>query len=247
MATIEVTDPAREVLNQAPPLQPVNLFDVDLALHEALEREGGAWGVDRAREAGRGRRQRRDARALAAAPSATCRSCAPTTGSATGSTRSSSTPPGTGCCAARSSARSTAFRGATTEPGAHVVRAALFTLWGNANDGVMCPVSMTYAAIPALRDGAPGAGGRVGAAADEARLRRRRAGRDGDDRAPGRLGRAGQHHPRRAAPATACTSCTATSGSAPIRRATCSWCWRRRPAASRASSSSAAPGWSSSG
>ena len=40
-------------------------------------------------------------------------------------------------------------------PGAHVVRAALFTLWGNANDGVMCPVSMTYAAVPALRDGAP--------------------------------------------------------------------------------------------
>jgi putative acyl-CoA dehydrogenase len=35
------------------------------------------------------------------------------------------------------------------------VRAALFTLWGNANDGVMCPVSMTYAAVPALRDGAP--------------------------------------------------------------------------------------------
>ena len=28
-------------------------------------------------------------------------------------------------------------------------------LWGNANAGVMCPVSMTYAAVPALRDGAP--------------------------------------------------------------------------------------------
>ena len=40
-------------------------------------------------------------------------------------------------------------------PGAHVVRAAMFTLWGNANDGVMCPVSMTYAAVPALRDAAP--------------------------------------------------------------------------------------------
>ena len=26
------TDPSREVLNQAPPLQPVNLFEVDLAL-----------------------------------------------------------------------------------------------------------------------------------------------------------------------------------------------------------------------
>jgi putative acyl-CoA dehydrogenase len=40
-------------------------------------------------------------------------------------------------------------------PGAHVVRAALFMLWGNANAGVMCPVSMTYAAVPALRDGTP--------------------------------------------------------------------------------------------
>ena len=27
MATIETTDPAREVLNQAPPLQPVDLFE----------------------------------------------------------------------------------------------------------------------------------------------------------------------------------------------------------------------------
>ena len=52
MATIETSNPAREVLNQPPPLQPVNLFEVDLALGEALEREGGAWGVERAREAG---------------------------------------------------------------------------------------------------------------------------------------------------------------------------------------------------
>ena len=36
-----------------------------------------------------------------------------------------------------------------------MVRAALFMLWGNVNAGVMCPVSMTYAAVPALRDGAP--------------------------------------------------------------------------------------------
>ena len=32
---------------------------------------------------------------------------------------------------------------------------ALFLQWSNANAGVMCPVSMTYAAIPALREGAP--------------------------------------------------------------------------------------------
>jgi len=36
-----------------------------------------------------------------------------------------------------------------------VVRAALFMLYGNVDAGVMCPVSMTYAAVPALRDGAP--------------------------------------------------------------------------------------------
>ena len=52
MATIEQSDPAREVLNQPPPLQPLNLFDADLALQEALAREGGGWGIDRAREAG---------------------------------------------------------------------------------------------------------------------------------------------------------------------------------------------------
>ena len=52
MATIDVSNPARDVLNQAPPLQPINLFDTDVALGEALEREGGGWGVDRVREAG---------------------------------------------------------------------------------------------------------------------------------------------------------------------------------------------------
>jgi putative acyl-CoA dehydrogenase len=41
------------------------------------------------------------------------------------------------------------------EPGGHVVRAGLFMQWGNANDGVMCPVSMTYAAVAALRGAAP--------------------------------------------------------------------------------------------
>ena len=39
MATTDILNPAREVLNQAPPLQPVNLFEVDLALREGLERE----------------------------------------------------------------------------------------------------------------------------------------------------------------------------------------------------------------
>ncbi len=65
MTTIEAIDPAREVQNQAPPLQPLNLFEADAALQEALEREGGGWGADRAREAGEGGGRRRGARALA--------------------------------------------------------------------------------------------------------------------------------------------------------------------------------------
>ena len=68
----------------------------------------------------------------------------------------------------------------------------------------MCPVSMTYAVIPPLRDGAPEL-----AAEWEPRLtlpdyEQRRDRRHGDDRAPGRLGRARQHHaaPSRSATAT---------------------------------------------
>ena len=34
MTTIDAIDPAREVLNQAPPLQPLNLFEADAALQE---------------------------------------------------------------------------------------------------------------------------------------------------------------------------------------------------------------------
>ncbi|MCY7301766.1 MAG: hypothetical protein LH654_01775, partial [Thermoleophilia bacterium] len=33
----------------------------------------------------------------------------------------------------------------------HVARAALLYLWGQPSAGVMCPISMTYSAIPALR------------------------------------------------------------------------------------------------
>ncbi|OXR41731.1 putative acyl-CoA dehydrogenase AidB [Nocardia cerradoensis] len=36
-------------------------------------------------------------------------------------------------------------------PGAHVARAAKFYTWGIADAGHMCPISMTYAAVPALR------------------------------------------------------------------------------------------------
>jgi putative acyl-CoA dehydrogenase len=44
-------------------------------------------------------------------------------------------------------------------PGAHTARAAKFYVWAQAEPGHGCPVSMTYAAVPALRH-APALAGR---------------------------------------------------------------------------------------
>ena len=40
---------------------------------------------------------------------------------------------------------------ASDRPGAHVARAAGFATWGQVEAGHGCPVSMTYAVVPALR------------------------------------------------------------------------------------------------
>jgi putative acyl-CoA dehydrogenase len=154
MATIEITDPAREVLNQAPPLQPIDLLDTDLALREALEREGGEWGVDAVREVGavagsvaaltHGRRAERNEPRLVTHDRY---------GNRVDEVELDPSWHWLLAGAVKRAIHALPWR--EPGPGAHVVRAAMFTLWGNANDGVMCPVSMTYAAVPALRDGAP--------------------------------------------------------------------------------------------
>src|SRR2546430_13898150 len=41
-----------EVLNQPPPLVDYNAFEADVALGEAVVREGGTWGLDRVRDFG---------------------------------------------------------------------------------------------------------------------------------------------------------------------------------------------------
>ena len=154
MATVDVRDPAREVLNQAPPLQPVNLFEIDHALREALEREGGDWGLVRAREAGaeagsvealeHSRRAERNVPILRTHDRY---------GNRIDEVELDPSWHWLLRGAVERSLHSLPWR--DPRPGAHVVRAALFMLWSNANAGVMCPVSMTYAAVPALRDGAP--------------------------------------------------------------------------------------------
>ena len=154
MATVDVSDPAREVLNQAPPLQPVNLFEVDQALREGLEREGGDWGIERAREAGalagslealeHSRRAERNVPILRTHDRY---------GNRIDEVELDPSWHWLLRGAVERGIHSLPWR--EPQPGAHVVRAALFMLWSNADAGVMCPVSMTYAAVPALRDGAP--------------------------------------------------------------------------------------------
>ena len=154
MATIEVTDPAREVLNQAPPLQPIDLLESDLALAEALEREGGAWGRAAVREAGlvaggvealehSHRAERNEPRLV--------------THDRYGNRidQVDLDPSWHWLLKGAVNRAIHSLPWSDGRAGAHVVRAAMFSLWSNANDGVMCPVSMTYAAVPALRDAAP--------------------------------------------------------------------------------------------
>src|SRR5947209_3692787 len=147
-------DPAREVVNQAPALQPVNLFEVDLALGEALVREGGEWGVERARETGAasGSVETRE-HSLRAERNLPILRTHDRFGNRIDEVELDPSWHWLLQGAIEREIHSLPWR--SEEPGGHVVRGALFMLYGNGNDGVMCPVSMTTAAVKALRDSAP--------------------------------------------------------------------------------------------
>jgi putative acyl-CoA dehydrogenase len=141
---------SHDVTNQPPPLAPYNVFEADLPLREALEREGGAWGIDRLRDTGE----------LAGSNEA-----------GEHSERAERNEPVLRTHdrygrridevdldpswhwllrqAIERELHSLPWR--APQRGAHVVRGAAFFVWSQVNAGVMCPVSMTYSVIPALR------------------------------------------------------------------------------------------------
>jgi putative acyl-CoA dehydrogenase len=151
----QALDPARAVVNQPPPLEDVDSFALDLALQEGLEREGGGWGLRDAHEAGavagsaearaHGRRAERNEPRLLTHDRFGNRidevELDPSWHWLLGG-------------AVARGIHSLPWRDGAPA-GSHVVRATLFMLWSGIDAGVMCPVSMTYAAVPALRDGAP--------------------------------------------------------------------------------------------
>jgi putative acyl-CoA dehydrogenase len=142
--------PTHEVLNQPPPLVGYGLYDADPALASALHREGAAWANDRVRALG----------VLAGSPEAV----------AWGEAANTHPPAlrthdrygrrvdevefhpawhrllGT---AVQHGLHAAPWR--DPRPGAQVARAAGFYLWSQVEAGHGCPVSMTFAAVPALR------------------------------------------------------------------------------------------------
>jgi putative acyl-CoA dehydrogenase len=139
-----------DVTNQPPPLAPYNVFEADIALREALEREGGGWGVDRVRDTGE----------LAGSPEAIDHAERAERNEPVLRTHDRygnridrvELDPSWHWLLRQAIERelhSLPWRDA--QPGAHVVRAAAFFVWSQVDAGVMCPVSMTYSVIPALR------------------------------------------------------------------------------------------------
>ena len=142
--------PTHEVLNQPPPLAGYDLFEADPVLGEALHREGAGWAAEQVRALG----------VLAGSPEAI----------AWGEAADASPPVlrthdrygrrvdevefhpawhrllGT---AVSHGLHAAPWR--DPRPGAQVARAAGFYLWAQVEAGHGCPVSMTYAAVPALR------------------------------------------------------------------------------------------------
>ena len=92
----------------------------------------------------------------------------------------------------------------TPRPGGHVVRAALELLHNQADSGTDCPLTMTYACIPALRTEPalaqtwePRIVSRSYDGTSRPYFEKERPDhRHGDDREAGRYRRAGQHQPR---------------------------------------------------
>ena len=145
------TTSTHDVLNQPPPLVSYDVFEADLSLREALEREGGAWGVDRLRDAG----------GLAGTPEAHEHSARAERNQPILRThdrygnridRVELDPSWHWCLRQAIEREIHSLPWRDPRPGAHVVRAALMFVWSQVNAGVMCPVSMTYSAIPALRE-----------------------------------------------------------------------------------------------
>ncbi len=143
-----------DVTNQSVALEPFDHFNSDLALKEGIAREGGDWGFDRLSALGAlaGQPEQREhcVRAEANEPKLRTHDRFGHRVDEVELDPSWHHLLGTGI---EHQCHSLPWR--DPQPGAHVVRAGLFHIWSQTNGGVMCPISMTHAVIPPLRNHAP--------------------------------------------------------------------------------------------
>jgi len=138
------------VFNQAPPFENVNLYSCDPALAEALAREGAAWADPALRALGAtlGRAETLDlGRQANAHPPRLVNFDR-------GGRRIDEVefhPAWHQLMALMIGAGAHASPWDAARPGAQVARAAQYLLFGQVENGAQCPVTMTYASVPALR------------------------------------------------------------------------------------------------
>ena len=138
-----------EVLNQAPPMEGRNLFDDHAALQDALEREGGGWARERVRAAGAfwgGEPMRWGVEANEHPPVLH-------THDRFGHRRDEVEfhPAWHALMRAGVEHELHALPWRSDRAGAHVARAAAYVCAMQAEAGFACPITMTFAAVPALR------------------------------------------------------------------------------------------------
>ncbi|PRP96580.1 putative acyl-CoA dehydrogenase AidB [Enhygromyxa salina] len=141
--------PTHAVTNQAPAFEGVNLWSSDAALRDATEREGGAWAADRLQAFGArvgsaeviewGFEANRERPQLLTFDRY---------GQRIDEVRYHPSYHALMTLAVEAGMHSVAW---TAERGGHVAHAAFEYLMAQAEPGVCCPLSMTYAVVPALR------------------------------------------------------------------------------------------------
>src|SRR5215213_11014642 len=153
MATVERFTPpgaTHEVTNQPPPLLGYNAFDADPALGEALVREGGEWGRERAREVGAlvGSEEADEHRRRAQRNVPILRTH-DRYGHRIDEVEYDPSMHWLLRAGIERELNSLAWR--DPKPGAHVVRYALFYMFNGLDTGPCCPFSINYAAVPTIR------------------------------------------------------------------------------------------------
>ena len=139
-----------EVFNQAPPFGDVNLLRCDPALREAVAREGAGWAADELDALG-ARLGRAEVLDLARVANANGPRLVNFDRSGRRIDEVEFHPAWHELMTLMIGAGAHSAPWADPRPGAQVARAAAYLLFGQVENGAQCPVTMTYASVPALR------------------------------------------------------------------------------------------------